>query len=128
MVEIITPEVLSTPGLLSSPWICLGDDSGPGVDSTSGVIISPIILLSSQYLYTISLTLEEVVTSCQIWNLIAYFPDFTVRYGLKNLYEWDVYKTNIDCSFIQGMVENYCTLSEIQPWPTIHLGPTGLGE
>ena len=39
-----------------------------------------------------------------------------------------VYKTNIDCSFIRGMVENYCTLSKIQPWPTIQLGPMGLGE
>ena len=29
------------------------------------------------------------------------------------------YKTNINCSFIQGMVENYCHLSKIQPWPTI---------
>ena len=38
-----------------------------------------------------------------------------------------VYKTNIDCSFIQGMVENYCTLSKTQPWP-IHLSPTGRGE
>ena len=34
-----------------------------------------------------------------------------------------VYKTNIDCSYIRGMVENYCTLSKIQPWPTIHLSP-----
>ena len=33
-----------------------------------------------------------------------------------------VYKTNIDCSFIRGMVENYCTLGKTQPWPTIHLG------
>ena len=32
------------------------------------------------------------------------------------------YKTNIDCSFIRGMVENYCTLGKIQSWPTIHLG------
>ena len=32
--------------------LCLGDDSRPCVDSTSGVIISTIILLSSQYLYT----------------------------------------------------------------------------
>ena len=39
-----------------------------------------------------------------------------------------VYKTNIDCSFIRGMVENFCTLGKIQPCPTIHLGPTGLGE
>ena len=30
-----------------------------------------------------------------------------------------VYKTNIDCSFIRGMVENYCTLGEIQ---VHHLG------
>ena len=37
-----------------------------------------------------------------------------------------VYKTNIDCSFIRGMVENYCTLGKTQSWPTIHLGPTGL--
>ena len=33
------------------------------------------------------------------------------------------YKTNIDCSLIRGMVENYCTLCETQPWPTIHLDP-----
>ena len=39
-----------------------------------------------------------------------------------------VYKTNIDCSLIRGMVENYCTLGKPQPWPTIDLGPTGLGE
>ena len=64
--------------------------------------------------------------SCRIWNSIAYFPDFTVRYGLKSMN--GVYKTNIDCSFIRGMVENYCTLGKTQPWPTIHLGPTGLSE
>ena len=39
-----------------------------------------------------------------------------------------VYKTNIDCSFIRGMVENYCTRGKIQPLPTIHLGPRDLGE
>ena len=39
-----------------------------------------------------------------------------------------VYKTNTDCSFIREMVENYCTLGKIQPWPPIHLDPTGLGE
>ena len=39
-----------------------------------------------------------------------------------------LYKTNIDCSFIRGMVENYCTLGKTQPWPIIHLGPTGLGD
>ena len=31
-----------------------------------------------------------------------------------------LYKTNIDCSFIWGIVENYCTQGKIQPWPTIH--------
>ena len=39
-----------------------------------------------------------------------------------------VYKTKSDCSFIRGMEENYCTLGKIQPWPTIHLGPTGFSE
>ena len=29
-----------------------------------------------------------------------------------------VYKTNIDCSFILGKVENCCTLGKIQPWST----------
>ena len=55
--------------------------------------------------------------SCRIWNSIAYFPDFTVRYRLKKSINV-VYKTNIDCSFIRGMVENYCALGNIQPWPT----------
>ena len=32
-----------------------------------------------------------------------------------------VYKTNIGCSFIREMAENYCTLGKIPPWPTIHL-------
>ena len=39
-----------------------------------------------------------------------------------------VYKTNINGSFIRGMVEIYCTLGKIQPCLTIHLGLTGLGE
>ena len=39
-----------------------------------------------------------------------------------------VYKTNIDCFFVGGMVENYCTLDKIQPWHTIHLCPSGLDE
>ena len=64
MVEIITPSVLSTPGLLSSPRLCLGDDSRPGVDSTSGMIISTIILLSSQYLYTMDRNLQRESSSC----------------------------------------------------------------
>ena len=33
-----------------------------------------------------------------------------------------MYKTNTDRFFIRGMVENYCTLGKIQPWPTIHPG------
>ena len=49
------------------------------------------------------------------------------RYRLKQSMN-GVHKTNIDCSFIWGMVENYCTLGKTQPWPTIHLDPTGLGE
>ena len=65
--------------------------------------------------------------SCQIWNSLAYFPDFTGSVRTKKSMN-GVYKTNIDCSFIRGMVENYCTLGKTQPWPTIHLGPTGLGE
>ena len=32
--------------------------------------------------------------------------------------------TNIDCSFILGMVQNNCPRGEIHPWPTIHRGPT----
>ena len=31
-----------------------------------------------------------------------------------------VYKTNIDCCFIRGMVESDCSLGKIQSWPTIH--------
>ena len=58
-------------------------------------------------------------------NLLNRF--YGVRYGLKKSMN-GVYKTNIDFSFIRGMVENFCTLGKIQPWPTIYLGPTGLGE
>ena len=70
--------------------------------------------------FTISLTLEEAVTSAE-------FGSF---YGLvrtkKSMNR--VYKTNIGRSFIREMVEIYCTLGKIQPGPTIHLGPTGLGD
>ena len=58
--------------------------------------------------------------SCRIWNSIAYFPDFTIWYRLKKSM-YGVYKTNIDCSLIRGMVESsvehYCTLGKNQPWP-----------
>ena len=57
---------------------------------------------------------------------------YLISVRTKKIYEWGVYprmhKTNIDCSFIRGMLENYFTLGKIQPWPTIHFGPTGLGE
>ena len=69
---------------------------------------------------TISPALKEAVTAAE-------FGTFAVRYRLKKSMNC-VYKTNIDCSFIREMVENYCTLGKIQPWPTIHLGPTGFGE
>ena len=41
---------------------CLGDDSRPGVDSTSGMIISTIIFSSSQYLYIISMTYLYIIS------------------------------------------------------------------
>ena len=66
--------------------------------------------------FSISLTLEAVTA-----------VEFETRYRFYDLVRTKksmngVYKTNIDCSFIRGMVENY------QCWPTIHLGPTGLSE
>ena len=42
----------------------------------------------------------------------ADFETSTIWYELQN-YEWGV-KTNIDCSFIWGMLENCCTLGKIQ--------------
>ena len=33
-----------------------------------------------------------------------------------------VCKTNIDCSFVIEMVDNYCILGKIQLWPTTHQG------
>ena len=68
----------------------------------------------------------------QLPNLELDCPDFTVRYGHDGLIKsmngvYGVYKTNIDCTFIRGMVENYCTLGKVQPLPIIHLGPAGLG-
>ena len=35
-----------------------------------------------------------------------------------------VYKTNIGCSLVHEMVENYCPMGRIQPCPTIHRGPS----
>ena len=58
--------------------------------------------------------------SCRIWHFYGSVRTTKSMNG--------VYKTNIDCSFIQGMVENYCTFRKIQPWPTIQRGPTGLSE
>ena len=72
--------------------------------------------------FTLSPTHEETVTAVEIGT-------FMVRYRLFLKKSMNVvYKTNIDCIFILGMVENYCTLGKIQPWPTIHFGPVGLGE
>ena len=65
--------------------------------------------------------------SCQIWNAIALFPDFTFWYALKKSMNV-VYKTSIDCSIIRGKVENYFNLGKTQPWPTIHLGHMGFSE
>ena len=59
--------------------------------------------------FTISLTLEEAVTAAEFGT---YFPDFTFRYRLKNLWMGCIKQV---CSLIRGMVENYCTLSKIQP-------------
>ena len=57
--------------------------------------------------------------NCRIWSSVAYFPVFTVRYGLKKktLWMWCL-KQFIDSSFIRGMVENYCTLGKMQPLPS----------
>ena len=77
--------------------------------------------------FTISLTLEEAVTELPNLELDSLFSRFYDSVRTKKSMN-GVYKTNIDCSFIRGMVENYCTLGKIQPLPTIHFGPTGLGE
>ena len=53
--------------------------------------------------FTISLTLLQLPNLELLRFATAY-----------KIYEWGV-KTNIACSFIRGMVENYCTLSKIQP-------------
>ena len=58
--------------------------------------------------------LSKKLSHCRIWDSIAYFPGFTVGYRLKSMN--GVYKTDIDCSLIRGMVENYCTLGKIQPF------------
>ena len=55
-------------------------------------------------------------------ELNSLFSGFYGSVQTKKSMNW-VYKTNIDFSFIRGMIENYCTLGKIQPWPTIHLGP-----
>ena len=94
MVEIITPSVLSTPGLLSSPRLCLGDDSRPGVDSTSGMIISTIILLSSQYLYTIlrNNVLKVIIINCLfVFNRMFHTKTFGAMQG-KKCVNWKGYR------------------------------------
>ena len=82
-----------------------------------------------------------IFDNVHVWKLIRvlffyYFPDSRSLSQLPNL-ELDsllsrfygsvqpkqsmngVYKTNIDCSFIRGMVGNSCTLGKIQHWPIL---------
>ena len=64
---------------------------------------------------------------CQIWNIGRLLYRFDSLVQTKKSIN-GVYKTNIDYSFIRGLVENYCTLGKIQSSPPIHLSPTGLCE
>ena len=75
---------------------------------------------------TISLTLEEA-KQLPNFGLDSLLSRFYGSVGTKKIYKWGI-KTNIGCSFIRRMVETYCTLGKIQLSPTIHLGPTDLGE
>ena len=52
MVGTTTPSVVFTPALLSPPRLRLGGDRRTSVNTTLGVIVPTIILMSSQYLYT----------------------------------------------------------------------------
>ena len=61
--------------------------------------------------------------SCHICRISRFHGSVGTKKSMNG-----VYKTIIDCSSIWGMVENYCTLGKIQPWPIIHLGPTGHDE
>ena len=58
-------------------------------------------------------TAAKFETRWPIFQILRFGPEKSMN---------GVYKTNIDCSFIRGMVENYCTLGKTQHWPTIHLG------
>ena len=79
--------------------------------------------------FTISLTLSKLsqLPNLELDSLLSrFYGSVRTKKSMNGMY-----KTNIDCSFIRWMVENYCTLGKIQPlptMPTIHLGPTGLGE
>ena len=66
--------------------------------------------------FTISLTLEEAVTTAKFGTRKSTFQ--ILQFGTDKTSMNGVYKTNIDCSFIQGMLENHCTLGKIQLWPT----------
>ena len=59
--------------------------------------------------------------SCKNLELISLLSRFDGSVRTKTSIN-GVYKTNIACAFIRGLVENYNTLGKIQPWPTIHLG------
>ena len=77
---------------------------------------SPCVL----FFTNLSLTLEEAeqLPNLKLDNLLSKF-DGSVR-TKKSIN--GVYKTNIDCPFIRGALENYCPLGESQPWPTIQQG------
>ena len=62
--------------------------------------------------FVTSLTLEDAFIAAEFrTRTIDYFPDFSALYGLKKSMNGE-YKTNVDCSFIWAMVENYCTLGK----------------
>ena len=57
--------------------------------------------------FTISQTLGEAVTAAE-FGILRVGTDYKTMNGVN--------KTNIDCSFTRGMVENYSTLGKIQPF------------
>ena len=58
--------------------------------------------------------LSKKLSQLPIWNSTAYFHILRFGTDLKNMDR--VHKTNIDFSFIRGMVKKYLTLGKIQPW------------
>ena len=62
---------------------------------------------------TIALTLKESeqLQNLELDSLLSRFYGSVQTENSMN----GVYKTNSDCSFIRGVVENYCPRGEIQP-------------